>query len=197
MTVGVGTIPQDLVQPRVADGLRVVSLRGRTLIGTAWVDYLEGGDLTYHEFLVAVPVLQRRRRPWRLGLPAVTILDIWVDSPPSRDGGRVLWGIPKELATFPSFSRERFAMTLAELALPAARARWRPGVRLPGRWPFALAVVQALRGQLTTTGVRARGAIRTGRLESCIDPQGPLAYLDSARPLLAVRLDGVRMRFGV
>ena len=57
------------------------------LYGAALVSYEEPSPLTYSELLVATPV----------GVKA-QITDIWVDSPDSRDGGRELWAIPKELA---------------------------------------------------------------------------------------------------
>src|SRR5690348_12388115 len=77
----------------LSGAVRVVRLFGRAFIGTAWVDYQPGGDLSYHELLSAVLT----RAGWR---PRVTITHIWVDSVASRDGGRALWGIPKDLAVF-------------------------------------------------------------------------------------------------
>src|SRR5688500_19005620 len=61
------------------------------LYGAAFVDYAEGGVLAYQELLVARLVRDG-------AVPRVHICDIWVDSAPSRDGGRALWAIPKELA---------------------------------------------------------------------------------------------------
>ncbi|MEV0129792.1 acetoacetate decarboxylase family protein [Dactylosporangium sp. NPDC050688] len=75
----------------LAGAVRVLRLGRRGLVGTAWVDYRPGGDLSYRELLCAVLT----RAGWR---PRVTITHIWVDSVASRDGGRALWGIPKDLA---------------------------------------------------------------------------------------------------
>jgi len=61
--------------------------------GAAFVDYQEDGVLAYHELLVARLHDAARRR--------VRITDIWVDSVVSRDGGRALWAIPKQLADLP------------------------------------------------------------------------------------------------
>ncbi|MGW4115932.1 acetoacetate decarboxylase family protein [Actinosynnema sp. NPDC004786] len=71
---------------------RPVTLVGRAVVGTAFVDYRPPG-MAYHEVLAAVLV---RRGP-RVG---VSITHIWVDSEASRAGGRELWGIPKERAAF-------------------------------------------------------------------------------------------------
>ena len=59
--------------------------------GAAFVDYT--GVLAYHELLVARLHDPVRRR--------VRVTDIWVDSVASRDGGRALWAIPKQLADLP------------------------------------------------------------------------------------------------
>jgi len=71
--------------------VRPVTIGGHGLVGTAWVEYEPGGVLQYRELLSAVLIRHRAR-------PGVSIVDIWVESPASRDGGRELWGIPKELA---------------------------------------------------------------------------------------------------
>src|SRR5687767_10479676 len=57
--------------------------------GVALVDYVEPSPLTYGELLVA------RTTRTEDGARAVTITDIWVDSPASMAGGRALWAIPK------------------------------------------------------------------------------------------------------
>ncbi len=59
----------------------------------AFVEYAPRGVLPYRELLVALLVLGRRG-VW------YTIPRIWVDSAQSRIGGRELWAIPKELASF-------------------------------------------------------------------------------------------------
>ena len=63
----------------------------------AFVSYEPGSPLTYSELLIA-RVLDRRQ---------VEITDIWVDSVVSRDGGRALWAIPKELYDFTLEHRRR------------------------------------------------------------------------------------------
>lgn len=171
---------------RLADVVRPVSIGGRTLVGTAWVDYQPGGVLQYRELLCAVLVRYRAR-------PGVSIAAIWVDSPASRDGGRKLWGIPKELA---------------ELRIdgPAARA-WTetgaiagtsivPGRRFPGRWPIRLSVVQVLDRRVKVTPVRGWAGIQRARASWQVEPESPLAELRAHRPLLTLTLRDVRMVFG-
>ena len=57
------------------------------LYGAAFVDYREDGVLSYQELLVARAVRDG-------AVPRVSITDIWVNSPTSRDGGRSLWAMP-------------------------------------------------------------------------------------------------------
>ncbi|MGH3901632.1 MAG: acetoacetate decarboxylase family protein [Pseudonocardiaceae bacterium] len=79
--------------PRLSAELEPVRVRGTALVATAWVIYEPGGVLSYRELLVAVLA-------HRGGRPLVTITDIWVNSVPSLHGGRALWGIPKQWASF-------------------------------------------------------------------------------------------------
>lgn len=56
--------------------------------------YGDGATLAYHELIVFGGV---RRAGLRVGWEVAAI---WVDSAASRDGGRAIWGLPKQLATF-------------------------------------------------------------------------------------------------
>ncbi|GHF47631.1 hypothetical protein FHX82_001419 [Amycolatopsis bartoniae] len=173
--------------PPLPEGVRPVSVFGRAVVGTAFVDYLPGGLLPYHELLAAVVV----RQGVRVGL---TITDIWVDSPASRAGGRELWGIPKELAEFslshePSFTGTASDGTVLADARVAGLSR---GLKLP--FPVRGTVLQELGGALARTPIRARGTIhlamgtwRTG---------GGLKWLSAYRPFLTVAARNFQLRFG-
>jgi hypothetical protein len=168
----------------LAGAVRVVRIGGRAVVGAAWVDYRPGGDLSYRELLAAVLV--------RAGLrPRVTITHIWVDSVDSRDGGRALWGIPKDLATF-ELSDDRASAA----GIAAAGLRRRAGVRLPYRILIGFRVVQALAGAAKATPVRATARCGLARVGWEIEPSGPLAFLAGRRPLLSLVADDFRMRFG-
>jgi hypothetical protein len=190
MYVSIWLVPRAQLPPLpavLAAEVCPLTLAGRGLVGTAWVDYGPGGVLRYRELLSAVLVRHARR-------PLASIVDIWVDSPTSRDGGRELWGIPKELAELdfstPSgpASRAR-AGTIAEAHMVA-------GLRLPGRWPVRFSVVQALGDRTKTSPVHARAAVRLAKATWRVVPDGPLAYLAGRRPLLTVALRDFRMVFG-
>jgi hypothetical protein len=160
------------------------------MVGTAWVDYQPGGVLTYRELLVATLVRDGVR-------PRTTITGIWVDSVPSRDGGRALWAIPKDLARIEfDAGAGDFGAEAHIDARPIASASVGRGVRLPGRWPVRFRVAQDRDGQPQTTRVRATARIQIGRSDWRFAPDGPLAYLRGLRPRVTVTLADFRMTFG-
>ena len=69
-------------------------LPGKTLGVIAFAHYGPGSVLEYDELIVAPALV---RKGGRLG---VWITHIYVDHPSSVQGGREIWGVPKELATF-------------------------------------------------------------------------------------------------
>ena len=163
--------------------------------GAAFVDYQEGGVLSYRELLVARLVRDG-------AVPRVRITDIWVDSPTSREGGRSLWAIPKELAD----------LHVQERVLgPAARTAW--SARVDGT-PVAAAAftgvpAAALRTPLgfTVTQTRDDGSevvtpvSGSARSLPCLGgwqfgTDGPLAWMRGQRPLLSFRLSDFRITFG-
>jgi hypothetical protein len=181
----------------LAAAVRPMPFGRHALVGAAWVRYEPGGVLHYRELLAAVLVHERRR-------PRVSITDIWVDSVESRDGGRALWGIPKDLAdlevrTTPGGDLVASASTGPEPGhrpAPIGSASFRPGMRLPGRWPTPLSVAQALAGAVVRTPVRGSAGLRVGDATWRVEAGGPLGYLAGRRPLLTVVLTDFRLRFG-
>jgi hypothetical protein len=170
----------------LASTMRRVRLGGRSLVGAAWVRYEPGGVLHYQELLSAVLVHEH-------GRPRVSILDIWVDSVASRDGGRELWGIPKKLAELDLRPGPGGGL---RATAPFAVAEVGRGVRVPGRWPTPLSVAQVLHEAVKRTTVRGRAGLRIGRAAWRPDPGGPLGYLAGRRPLVSVTLADFRLRFG-
>ena len=160
------------------------------LVGTAFVDYQEGSELTYAELLRATPARVGRRL-------AVTITDIWVDSPASRDGGRALWAIPKDLADFtlkhgPVFGGEardeHGSLTSAEFVV---------GRGLPGRLPFRSRTAQRPGdGETVLAPMSGTARIRRARARWDFPPDGPFADLCGRRPLVSVVLEDFALRFG-
>ncbi|MCX5009023.1 acetoacetate decarboxylase family protein [Streptomyces sp. NBC_00638] len=175
--------------PEVAHGTRPVRVAGRGVVGAAWVVYENDSVLHYNELLRAVLVRDGLR-------PRVCITDIWVDSAASMAGGRELWGIPKEMATFDvdRTAGVRAAARTAEDAL--ADAVFEPGRRLPGRWPLSYRVAQTRHGRLKTSPVRSRSTVRTARARWAAHESGPLRELTRRPALLSLALNDFSIRFG-
>jgi Acetoacetate decarboxylase (ADC) len=177
---------------------RVRGVEGRRdgVYGAAFVSYEPGSALAYSELLVARSVTEPRR--------AVTISDIWVDSPESVDGGRELWAIPKGLCDFTVSTDRRGLLAQTELSAsiagsPVARASFSDVSRFAPRLPFRGATWQP---PLETGGeektATLHGSARTlpcrGRWDFAAD--GPLCWLAGRRALASFRMSGFRMAFG-
>ena len=207
-------VPRSVLPPLpepLGSTVRPVPFGRHALVGAAWVRYEPGGVLHYRELLSAVLVHEGPR-------PRVSITEIWVDSVESRDGGRALWGIPKDLAELelrispggdlvaaastgpePGDRPASSAVATADgssAPAPIGSASFRGGPRLPGRWPAPLSVAQALGGTVVRTRVRGSAGLRLGGATWRVEAGGPLGYLAGRRPLLSVALTDFRLRFG-
>ncbi|PZS15542.1 MAG: acetoacetate decarboxylase [Pseudonocardiales bacterium] len=176
----------DDVPVEVPPGWRPMRLGRYGVVGTAWVSYLPGGVLAYDELMSTLLV----RRGARL-LPTIT--HIWVDSAASRDGGRALWAIPKQLATF---ARGGGTFLASDDHGTIAAGAVVPRVSMPGLVPFSFHVVQRLGGSAKVTPVRARARVGLSRATFDADPNGPLAFLAQRHPVLSFSLRDFRMTFG-
>jgi Acetoacetate decarboxylase (ADC) len=162
--------------------------------GAAFVDYQEGSVLTYHELLVARLVRAGRTR-------RVRITDIWVDSPVSREGGRSLWAIPKELAEMRVVDRRSGAVarttcsgsadgtSIASAAFTAV-----PGVV---RTPFTSMTSQPREdGSVVVTKLSGSGKSLPCLGSWDFDRDGALGWLHGRKPIMSVRMTDLRLRFG-
>lgn len=169
--------------PALPPGVRPVSLFGRSVVATGFVDYQPGGLLPYHEFLAAPLV----RHGATIGL---SITDIWVDSAASRAGGRELWGIPKELADFEiTPSGHCVARVDGELVAEARVTPRRGGLRSP--FPLRGTIWQTLNAALARTPLRA-----TGRVHLAKGSWRVAGWLRPYRPFLTIAAVDFGLRFG-
>ena len=171
------------------------SYRPPGLYGAAFVDYREGSVLTYRELLVARVIREG-------AVPRVRVVDIWVDSTASRDGGRALWALPKELAHLHierggagPVSRTSWDASLAGGTLATARAT---GVRAPApRTPLRFGVSQEREDRTTVVaGVAGSARVLPWVIHWDFPTDGPLWWLRSHRPLVSLRKTGVQIRVG-
>ncbi len=165
--------------------------------GVALVSYEEPSPLTYHELLVA------RTSKDAAGKGAVTITDIWVDSPASQAGGRELWAIPKQLCDFDMESSFRGPVTSTDWTALADRrpivdASFTDVSRAAPRVPFTGRVVQpGIDEHPETANVLMKGSAKAlpCRARWSFASDGPLAFLGQARQLGSFRMSSFRLSF--
>ena len=158
--------------------------------GAALVSYEEPSPLTYRELLVATP---RHRK--------AHVTDIWVDSEDSRDGGRELWAIPKDLAGFRRTSeggRLRHTSWQVELeGRPVLSARFTDVSSSAPRTPFSAATWQLREsGEPVVAPMRGTARSLPCRAHWSFHEDGPLGWLAGKRALASFRLADVAMSFG-
>ena len=160
-----------------------LTVRGTALAATAFVSYDDRGLMAYDELLAGVLVRLGRR----VGL---SITDIWVDSESSMLGGRALWGIPKELATFGPLTAETAAGPIASASFTPRRVGFPVPRLLRG------STIQTLGGRTVASPIRAGGRVRTAEATWSLPADGPLAWLRAGRPVTSVIAEDFSMRFG-
>lgn len=166
------------------------------LYGAAFVDYGEGSPLTYHELLVARLVSPGVR-------PLIRITDIWVDSATSRDGGRSLWAIPKDLAELPYSPSAAGPVERTRMAAvtEGSRIAWASFTSTPAA-ALLRAPLSATLTQHRETGDEVLTPMHgSARSLPCLgswdfDPDGPLGWLRGQRQVASFRLVDARIVFG-
>jgi acetoacetate decarboxylase len=159
--------------------------------GVALVRYADPSPLTYHELLVA-----------HLVEKAVTITDIWVDSPASVAGGRALWAIPKDLCDFTCRPERRGPLTRTAWTAtldgrPIAAARFTDAAGLAPRLPFKGRTRQRRQdGEEVTARLTGSSKALPCRGTWSFDPDGPLGWLHGKRSLASFRQTDFAMSFG-
>ncbi|MDP9384119.1 MAG: acetoacetate decarboxylase family protein, partial [Actinomycetota bacterium] len=121
----------------IPPGLELVGAGGWTVGGVLLARYDETATLPYHE-LIVFSALARRS-----GRLAFVVSHIYVDSDASLAGGREIWGLPKELASF-EWSPRAMTVDQGGRRLLSARLRRRGGGGVP--IPLLAAVFGALGG---------------------------------------------------
>jgi hypothetical protein len=163
--------------------------------GVALVRYEDPSPLTYGELLVA------HQAPKSAG-KAVTITDIWVDSPASVAGGRALWAIPKDLCDFTFESGARGLLTRASWTtsldgVPIVSARFSDVSRAAPRLSFkGRTWQQRADGEEVTAALTGSSKAAPCRGHWDFNPDGPLGWLAGKRSLASVRQADFTMSFG-
>jgi hypothetical protein len=169
--------------------------------GAALVRYEDPSPLTYSELLVA-HLVSTGGKPAK----AVSITDIWVDSPASVAGGRALWAIPKDLCDFTSTEdRGALARTTWTTSLdgqPIASARFTDASRFAPRLRFKGATWQQRippdprAGESVTASLTGSSKALPCKGSWSFDTDGPLAWLHGKLPIASFRQADFEMSFG-
>jgi hypothetical protein len=163
----------------------------RLVVGVAFARYVPGGVLSYDELLVALPSVG--------GTPAVTIPQIWVDSPESVAGGRALWSIPKHLGAFDHAETESGTSSTASAEggmIASVSARYGRTL-LPGMHQLPLPTLQRLEGRTVLSTNRVIGRVRALRAHWEFTPHGPLGYLHGRTPFGSFAVTDASIIFGL
>ena len=185
--VGVFLVPRAQLPAPHSSETKPITIFGRGIVAAAWFKYEDPSPLTYNEIMSTLLV----RKGWR---PLVSITNIWVDSVASRDGGRALWGIPKELAEFevePHTSYEAAGRDTEIGSLQVLTSRL-----LPFEVPLSFSCGQDRAGQLLITKVFGKGTFGLFKGSWSFAANGPLGYLNGRRPKLSLVARPLRITFG-
>jgi hypothetical protein len=160
-----------------------ITIFGRGIVSAAFFVYEQPSPLTYDEIMSTVLV----REGWRL---RVSITHIWVNSADSRDGGRELWAIPKDLADFQVLPHHTYvAEGIGALTLRTVR-------RLPWRLPLAFQIAQDRAGTLQVSPVAGRARLGIAGARWSFASDGPIGFLAGRRPLLTLAVRPFALMFG-
>jgi hypothetical protein len=180
---GIWLVPKDQAPAPHSPHTKAITIFGRHIVAAAFFIYEQPSALTYDEIMSTVLVRDGFK-------PRVSITHIWVNSPGSRDGGRNLWAIPKQLADFtvtPGSSYE---------AHEIGTLRVRRAVHLPIKLPIGFTTAQDRNGTLKVTPVKGRVKLGIAMTRWAFNPTGPLSHLTQKRPLIALSVKRFRLTFG-
>jgi hypothetical protein len=182
------SVPRRLL-PETPAGFRPLIIAGRGFVVAGWVDYQGGSILQYGEVFCAVAGFANHRLTG-------TVTHMWVDSPPSRAGGRELWGYPKELASF-ELAFNPAGIARAEIdGNELAHGTFTSRLTLPFRVKLKSGTTQPLNGQLRPITLTVSGVPALGSGTFVPGPASPLAFLASSRRLASFALGDFAATFG-
>lgn len=164
-------VPLARARAFVPRDVRVVPVApGYTAGGLIAVTYERGSTLEYSELVVAAALVRAGRR-W-----GGWISHIWVDSESSVNGGRSIWRLPKDLATFGHDPARRFEAVAGGTTLVRIAAA-EPCLLAPAPLPSVVPMVSGSEGSRWFT--LGRSVLRAGpaRVRVEVPPASPLAEL--------------------
>lgn len=172
-------VPVRAVAPYIPRGLEIVSFGGYTL-GVVFLSYYgPASTLEYHE-LIVMPALVRYRKA-----RAFWVTHIYVDNELSVQGGRAVFGLPKEMAEFDWLGGRPGEARLSLAGQPLITIRYgAPHGRVPG-W-IGGPSISVVGNEVLFFLSRLRAEYGLCRVSYEIAPTSPLATLELGRPLFGI-----------
>lgn len=162
----------------------IQALPGQTLGGVYFARYEPGSALEYSELIVVSALVHHRSQigGW--------VSHIYVDNPNSVAGGREIWGLPKELATF-SWQPDRITVQQGDTPLCSLQCSsgfhlWRQSAAAPS---FSCLGTQLLR---FWAEVEAEPSLLNAKID--VPAQSPLADLLTQQPVLTIGARDMRLQ---
>ena len=185
-----GLLPVAQARPRVPDDLAIVRVRpGLTVASIIVADYQDAATFPYSE-LAVMPALVRCR-----GIRGPWISDIWVNSEPSLQGGRQMWGLAKQHADFAwSFGGSNSVAVTSDGEALGSWSWAPPSRRVP--YPAWFRGIGSVAGDRRR--YRGRGIARLGKAsaEFAVPDDSPLAEIYAALQRPIWMAGAVNLTFG-
>lgn len=176
-----------IASPFIPPGLAIVSAApGKTLGGVYLSQYGAGSSLDYNELIVVAGVVKRG------STIGAWVSHIYVDNPDSVAGGREIWGMPKELATFDWQAGARQVIVHQEnQVLCSLSSSWRVSLL---RQAIAFPVYSVLNANFLLFGATASANFGLIGAKLEIPDTSPFGRLIDTPPLSAFSADSLELR---
>ncbi len=174
----------DRLQSFLPESLDIISvLPGYTLGGLYLARYGAGSTLEYSELIVVGGVV---RQGTSVG---AWITHIYVDSEASVAGGREIWGLPKQLATFDWHpTAQTVTVRQQNIRLCQFDTDW----QLPlWQQTLPIPVLSQHQGALLQFMGQAKAAFKLAQARLTVPPASPLAWFDWGQPYLTFFCDSL------
>jgi acetoacetate decarboxylase len=170
-----------------ADLETISVLPGKTLGGLYLSIYDASSTLSYHELIVVAALVRHKRT---IGF---WISHIYVDHPDSMEGGRNIWGLPKEIADFVWRDRE---VQVSQGNRPLCRIQYsQVGLPLPllGKSKISSNVFGGLAQDILLFQGDIKGELKWIQYRLTVPPESPFAKVSLGHPWFAVQLRNLHL----
>lgn len=168
--------------------LELVSVLPGKTVGSLYLSVYEANStLQYHELIVAPAVVRYQ------GKVGAWISHIYVDLPDSVEGGRNIWGLPKELADF-SWSDRLVSVSQGDKSLCQVRLdRWGLPLTPWGNVPLSGTVFGGLAADILAFTGDFNTALKWIPFDLSIPDTSPFAVINLGHPWCSLQCD--RLQF--